>query len=184
VVGDEPARHLVAFLVADDGTSPGEVLGFLRDRLPEAMVPARLVFTGELPRLGNGKVNGAALLALAAPEAPAPAVPPSTPTQVLVAAHARDLLRVPSLGIHDDFFARGGHSLLGAQLVARLRRALGVELGLRALFDAPTVAALSEHIDRLPGARERALALALQSDGATDAANVATPGAATETIEL
>jgi amino acid adenylation domain-containing protein len=178
VVGDEPARHLVAFLVAADGTSPGEVLGFLRDRLPEAMVPARLVFTDELPRLGNGKVNGAALLALAAPAASAPAVPPSTPTQVLVAAHARDLLRVPALGIHDDFFARGGHSLLGAQLVARLRRALGVELGLRALFDAPTVAALSEHIDRLPGARERALALALQTD-ATDAT-----GAATETIEL
>jgi acyl carrier protein len=102
-------------------------------------------------------------------------VAPATPTQAVVAGHARELLAVEQLGIHDNFFELGGHSLLAAQLVARLRAALGIELGLRALFDAPTVAGLAEHIDRKPGASERALALALQTHGGDRA---------TETIEL
>ena len=168
LVGDEPAtRRLVAFVVAEDGTSHDDVMAFLRARLPDAMVPGRLVFTDALPRLGNGKVDAAALTALAAGPPPAPAaVAPAvstTPTQALVAACARDLLKVEALGIHDNFFELGGHSLLGAQLVARIRRALGVELSLRALFDNPTVAGFSEHIDSKVGAAERALALALQA---------------------
>jgi acyl-coenzyme A synthetase/AMP-(fatty) acid ligase/aryl carrier-like protein len=168
LVGDEPAtRRLVAFLVAEDGTSHDDVMAFLRAKLPDAMVPGRLVFTDALPRLGNGKVDAAALIALAAGPlpAPAPAAPAlsTTPTQALVAACARDLLKVEALGIHDNFFELGGHSLLGAQLVARIRRARGGELSLRALFDNPTVAGFSEHIDSKVGAAERALALALQA---------------------
>jgi amino acid adenylation domain-containing protein len=188
VVGDDPAtRRLVAFLVVDDGASQLDVMAFLRARLPEAMVPGRLVFTGELPRLSNGKVDAAALTALAAAPVPArAATAPMTPTQALVAEYARDLLKVETLGIHDDFFEIGGHSLLGAQLVARLRRALAMELNLRALFDNPTVAKLSEHIDSKGGASERSLALALRpraSDGATGTAETAETAETTETTE-
>jgi amino acid adenylation domain-containing protein len=174
LLGEPPAGRLVAFLVADDGARQADVLAFLRVRLPDAMIPARLVFVRELPRLGNGKVDARALAALAA--APATErVAPATPTQVLVADHARQLLAVAELGIHDNFFELGGHSLLAAQLVARLRAALGIELNLRALFDAPTVAGLAEHIDGKAGASERALALALKARN---------DDRATESIEL
>jgi amino acid adenylation domain-containing protein len=176
LLGEPPVARLVAFLVTDDGASQDDILAALRVRLPDAMIPARLVVVRELPRLATGKVDAKALAALAAAPAPAAApVAPATPTQALVAEHARELLAVEQLGIHDNFFELGGHSLLAAQLVARLRAALGIELGLRALFDAPTVAGLAEHIDRKPGASERALALALQTPGGERA---------TETIEL
>jgi acyl carrier protein len=136
----------------------------------------RVAAATESPRPAVIALLEEALAALAAAPAPAAApVAPATPTQALVAEHARELLAVEQLGIHDNFFELGGHSLLAAQLVARLRAALGIELGLRALFDAPTVAGLAEHIDRKPGASERALALALQTPGGERA---------TETIEL
>ncbi|HEX3760993.1 MAG TPA: amino acid adenylation domain-containing protein [Kofleriaceae bacterium] len=181
LLGEPPAGRLVAFLVAD-GASQADVIAFLRVRLPDAMIPARLVFVPELPRLGNGKLDGRALAALAAAPA-SQRVAPATPTQALVADHARQLLGVAELGIHDNFFELGGHSLLAAQLVARLRGALGIELHLRALFDAPTVAGLAEHIDGKAGASERALALALAArDEARDEAR--DDARATETIEL
>jgi amino acid adenylation domain-containing protein len=145
-------RRLVAWIVpaADAATAPaeGELRAFLRRRLPEAMVPAAYVVTGELPRNPSGKLDRRAL--------PAPrwgrgeheaVVPPRTPAEEILAGIWREVLRVERIGVHDSFFALGGHSLLAARLMSRVRRAFGVELPLAALFTAPTVAALAARLE-------------------------------------
>jgi amino acid adenylation domain-containing protein len=117
----------------------------LRRWLPEYMVPAALVALPELPRTPNGKVDRRAL---PAPEwtavAGTPFVPPTTPAERVVAAIWADLLRVSApIGVHDDFFTLGGHSLSATQVVARIRAALGANVRLRTLFAGPTVAQLA-----------------------------------------
>jgi acyl carrier protein len=83
---------------------------------------------------------------------PAPApdgafVAPRTPVEAVVAAIWQDVLGMERIGVHDDFFQLGGHSLLGAQVIVRLRKALEVELPPESLFDAPTVMGLAAHIE-------------------------------------
>src|SRR4029434_2919451 len=90
--------------------------------------------------------------ALPAPDQVRPAlaeayVSPRTPTEEVVEGIWVSVLRVEHVGIHDNFFDLGGHSLLAMQVIARLRDALQVEVPLRALFDAPTVAGLTQHIE-------------------------------------
>ncbi|MCY0989539.1 amino acid adenylation domain-containing protein [Nannocystis sp. ILAH1] len=183
--GDEdPARRLLAFLVVQPSALAGpavtraDVMTYLRQHLPESMLPARIHFTERLPLLPNGKVDAAALLAMDAEASDRPAaLAPETPTQTLVAEYMRDLLGVTVIGAHDNFFELGGHSLLAAQLVARLRRALSVDLHLRSLFETPTVAGLSARIDADTRARERALALVLTRQAGGSAGGI-------ETVEL
>jgi acyl carrier protein len=81
---------------------------------------------------------------------------PVTPTQQRIIEILRALLGREKIGPNDDFFLLGGHSLLGAQLIARLRETFGVELPLRTVFDAPTVVALAEEIERLAAKRREA----------------------------
>jgi acyl carrier protein len=115
------------------------------------MVPAIFVKLEALPLNPNGKIDRAAL------PAPNPANTvrddgdrgPLTPVEARVAAILAPLLELEEVSAHDNFFLLGGHSLLGTQLIARIRDAFGVELGLRALFDAPTVAKLSARIEAL-----------------------------------
>jgi acyl carrier protein len=77
-----------------------------------------------------------------------PAIPPSGPTEEALARIWGDLLGVAAVGVNESFFDLGGHSLLGAQLLARVRSELHVELPLQTLFEAPTVAALATEVDR------------------------------------
>ena len=79
---------------------------------------------------------------------------PATDTQRRIAEIVAGLLDRTDIGLEDNFFMLGGHSLLGAQLIARLRNTFGVEIGLRSLFTAPTVAALSVEIERLASKKE------------------------------
>ncbi|MBV9790644.1 MAG: amino acid adenylation domain-containing protein [Chloroflexi bacterium] len=126
--------------------------------LPDYMVPSGFVLLDELPLTPNGKVDQRALLAvdLAEIEVQHAFVAPRTPTEELVAALWRELLRgVPSgpgpreqIGTQDNFFELGGHSLLATQVTARLRQVFGVELPVRALFEAPTVAGLAKRIEQ------------------------------------
>jgi amino acid adenylation domain-containing protein len=159
--------RLAAYVVAEPGAAPadGELRAGLRAVLPEHMVPGAIVALDALPLTPTGKVDAAALPEPAA-RADEYAGPRSAVEQVLALDWAA-VLGVERVGIHDDFFALGGHSLLAAQLVARLR-VLRVEVPVRSVFEAPTVARLAEHVVRAgpkPGAVEAVAAVLLRVRG-------------------
>ena len=151
--GDGGERQLVAYVVPAPGVVPGRdaLVATLRRRLPDYMVPAVYVTLTALPVTTNGKVDRAALPAPDAAntlrDAAAP-VAPRTEVEAEVARILAALLDVEDVSVDDNFFLLGGHSLLGTQLIMRLRDAFGVELALRTLFDAPTVAELAAEIER------------------------------------
>ncbi|MGI5230244.1 amino acid adenylation domain-containing protein [Actinoallomurus sp. CA-142502] len=144
---DEDARRLVAYVggVAD-GLTPEALRGRLRANLPRHMVPAAVVILPSLPRNTAGKVDRRAL---PVPPSATGDGGPMTASQAAVAEIWTEVLGVGGIGPHDDFFALGGHSLLAMQVVSRLRRRLGREVSLRALFDARTPATLAGHLETL-----------------------------------
>ena len=94
----------------------------------------------------NGKIDRQALPALSANSLSRQTayVAPRTPVEEFIAGLWAEVLNLPAVGIHDNFFHLGGHSLLGTQLIARMRQMFRIQLPLRSLFDAPTVAGLAE----------------------------------------
>jgi amino acid adenylation domain-containing protein len=124
---------------------------YLAEALPEYMVPSAFVVLSELPLTPNGKVDRKALPAPGRTRLAVDAeyVPPGTPVEKALTEIFANLLRVDRVGIFDDFFALGGHSLMATQVVSRVRQGLGVELELRRLFAAPTVASLAACIEDL-----------------------------------
>ncbi len=156
---------LVAYLVPADGAGPNsaDLRRHLARRLPAAMVPAAFVVLDALPLNPNGKVDRRALARLEPPAGEAHAaagahVPPRTATEEILAAVWADLLGVERVGAHDDFFALGGHSLLGIQVLSRLRTLFGVELPVRALFEEPALAGFAARMDAvLAGLHESAV---------------------------
>ncbi|HET9316179.1 MAG TPA: amino acid adenylation domain-containing protein, partial [Vicinamibacteria bacterium] len=146
-------RALVAWIVPEQGSeaSPRELREFLRGVLPEYMVPSLFVTLQALPLTPNGKIDRRALPAPGADAgietiAGNAYVAPQTPVEEALAAVWCSVLGREAVGIHDNFFELGGHSLLAARLIARTRERLGVELSLRSLFHAPTVAGLAAAI--------------------------------------
>ena len=142
-------KRLVAYLVPA-GSMPGvsELQGFLRQRLPDFMVPSAFVALAELPLSPNGKVNRRAL---PAPDQARPGpedafVAPRNPVEELLANIYATVLGIERVGVHDDFFGLGGHSLLATKVISRILATLGVELPLRSIFEAPTVAALAGRV--------------------------------------
>jgi len=144
-LGAQPMA-LVAYVVAGQGDANGAALrGYLAERLPSPLVPSAFVFLERLPLTPNGKLDHQRL--------PTPEVEdrqteddhaaPRTPLEEAVAGMWCEVLGRARVGVHDDFFALGGHSLLATRIVARLRTAFGVEVPLRTLFEAPTVAGLA-----------------------------------------
>jgi amino acid adenylation domain-containing protein len=144
--------RLIAYVTLTNGIVPAatELRDFLKPSLPAYMVPKLFVKIDSLPLTDNGKIDRTAL--------PAPDetnrlvddvfVAPRTPIEQRVADILCVLFKVDEVGINDNFFLLGGHSLLGAQLLTKIRNAFGVDLPLRAVFDAPTIAALSATIER------------------------------------
>ncbi|WP_163867066.1 non-ribosomal peptide synthase/polyketide synthase, partial [Myxococcus eversor] len=148
---DGPAEaRLVAYVVPSaPGMDLAALRGFLREQLPEYMVPSAFMALDALPLTPNGKVDRKALPApdLARPELGAEYVAPRTPVEEALARVWSELLGVERVGALDDFFDLGGHSLLATQVVARVRSLFSTELPLRELFEARTVAALAARID-------------------------------------
>ncbi|MBZ4423049.1 non-ribosomal peptide synthase/polyketide synthase, partial [Myxococcus sp. RHSTA-1-4] len=143
-------KRLVAYVTARQGQSIDvEALRkHLGASLPEYMVPSAFVVLEVMPLSANGKADRKALPAPAAPTRTAREfVAPRNPTEELLAGLFSQLLNVSRVGVNDDFFALGGHSLMATQLASRLRRTFGVELPLRELFEAPTVAALALRVE-------------------------------------
>ena len=151
-------RRLVAYVA--HGTNPpmdeGELRAHLGRRLPSYMVPTAWVFLDALPLTPNGKVDRRALARLHMPEAvrQVEQAPPRTATEKLLAAIWQEVLAVPSLGIDQNFFKLGGNSLSAVRVMARARSKVGVNAGLRTLFERPTIAGLAEAIDALVLAQE------------------------------
>jgi acyl carrier protein len=131
------------------------------------MIPRAFVALERLPMLPFGKVDMSALPApeSARPPLATPFVPPGTPLEQTLARIWREILGREPIGIHDNFFELGGHSLAAAQLAGRVRQELQVDLAVRTVFEAPTVAALAAHIPADgqvpldPAALERAIHL-------------------------
>ncbi len=141
-------KRLVAYLTYSGGQAPtSELVSYLRKQLPEYMVPAAFVTMAALPLTPNGKVDRKAFPAPEGTIAAGEYVPPSNPTEELVANIWSEVLHASRVGRYDNFFELGGHSLLATQVASRLRQALGIELSLRAIFESPTIAALAARIE-------------------------------------
>ncbi|MGI9341908.1 MAG: amino acid adenylation domain-containing protein, partial [Gammaproteobacteria bacterium] len=150
---------LVAWIVADSGdTRPDELRAALRRALlaglPDFMVPSGFVLLDEMPLTPTGKIDRRQLPApqpedLSAVVVAGAYAPPHGDTELRVAEIWCEVIGLERVGRDDDFFAAGGHSLSAARLLARLRIEFQVDIGLRDLFDEPTVATLAAKIDRL-----------------------------------
>ncbi|MEU5883557.1 amino acid adenylation domain-containing protein [Spirillospora sp. NPDC047279] len=153
-------KKLVAYVVAAPGQSlePEELRAYVRQNLPESMVPSAVVVLDQLPLTPNGKVDTKALPRpelTAAGSASTAYRAPRDEREETIAAVVADLLDVPRVGVDDDFFELGGNSLIAMRVVSRVRRVLEVELPVRALFEAPTVAGLARLLGEYAGATGR-----------------------------
>ncbi|MEP7010529.1 MAG: non-ribosomal peptide synthase/polyketide synthase [Acidobacteriota bacterium] len=146
--GDAGAQ-LVAYFVSIEELDADTLRAYLAASLPDYMLPTAFVRIAAIPLTPNGKVDRTAL------PPPNPAAPepqtsaPRTPTEELLAVLWAQVLSRDRVGVFEDFFRLGGHSLLATRLVARARQTFGLDLPLRSLFEAPTIAALATRIDEL-----------------------------------
>jgi amino acid adenylation domain-containing protein/thioester reductase-like protein len=150
--GDAAGQRLVAYIVPESDVpapSTTELRGFLGGKLPDYMVPAAFVLLDALPLSPNGKVDRNALPAPATdrPDLDSEFVPPATHTERRLAAIWSEVLQVRRIGSRDSFFDLGGHSLLVTQVITRVKSEFGVELPLRRLFEATTLAEFAVAID-------------------------------------
>jgi amino acid adenylation domain-containing protein len=154
-------KRLTAYLVMRNGTTPAaaDLRAFLQNSLPDYMVPTVFVKLKALPLTPNGKVNRASLPEPNAENTLRDEVftAPHTPIEEKLATIVCSLLNLNEVSVNDNFFLLGGHSLLGTQLIVKIRDAFGVDLALRTLFDAPTISELSSEIERLILARVESL---------------------------
>ncbi|HEY9810222.1 MAG TPA: amino acid adenylation domain-containing protein [Halomicronema sp.] len=148
---DSGDKRLVVYVVlngkADSAPADSELIknlrSFLREKLPEYMIPASFVFLKSLPLTPNGKVDFKALPAPLPNTLEANFIAPQTLEQQGLASIWAEVLGVEQVGREDNFFELGGHSLLATQLIAKVRDLFQVELSLRSLFQSPTVASLA-----------------------------------------
>ncbi|HEX7242123.1 MAG TPA: amino acid adenylation domain-containing protein, partial [Longimicrobiaceae bacterium] len=150
---DEPGeRRLVAYVTGREGAeapTSEELRAHLRERLPDYMVPAAFVALERIPLTPNGKTDRRGLPAPEAGSEEAGEEEPRTPAEEILAGIFAEVLKLDRVGARQGFFELGGHSLLATRVVSRVRAAFGIELPLRAVFEAPTVAGLAERVEAL-----------------------------------
>ncbi|HEY0733698.1 MAG TPA: amino acid adenylation domain-containing protein [Herpetosiphonaceae bacterium] len=173
--------HQTSDVGANTQTQPvdaADLQAFLQAKLPAHMMPSAFVLLEKLPLTPTGKLDRGALPAPDQPrQSQATFVAPRTPAEQIVAGIWADILKVEQVGAHTAFFALGGHSLLATQVMSRVRKTFNVELPLRTLFEAPTVAGLAASIEAaqqaateqqvdpiVPVARDQALPLSFAQE--------------------
>jgi amino acid adenylation domain-containing protein len=171
---DNPGdKRLVAYIVANGILQTSEIRNFLKDKLPDYMIPSAFVQLDTLPLTPNGKIDRRSL--------PAPDksklelenffVAPRTAVEEILAGIWAKILHVERVGIHDSFFELGGHSLLATQVISRIRETFRMELPLRCLFESPTVEKLAQTIisqEAKPGITEKMAQILKQLEGMSD----------------
>ena len=152
--GEAEDHRLVAYVVRASGSIDresfeAELRRNLHKRLPAYMVPSAFVFLDRLPLTANGKVDRRALPApeRLSQERKEGFVEAGTVTEQLLTQIWSEVLKAEPIGIHDNFFDLGGHSLMAAQVVSRIRAAFQIELPLRSLFETPTIQSLAQTIE-------------------------------------
>jgi amino acid adenylation domain-containing protein len=142
-------KQLVAYVVArnQQNFDAEGARAHLSSELPDYMIPAAFVMLETMPLTPNGKVNRKALPAPDAADPTTEYVAPANDTEIQLAELWSELLGVDRVGIHDDFFALGGHSLIAMQMVSRIMTAINVELPLDSLFNAPTIEDLAKIVN-------------------------------------
>ncbi len=145
-------KRLVAYLIPDQEPAPtvSELRHFLRDKLPEYMLPSIFVTLDTFPLTLNGKIDRRAL---PEPEQKRPElehifVPPDTPIEQVLSDVWSEILQLEKIGIHDNFFELGGHSLLATQVISRINARFEIELPLRVLFETSTIAELGARVEQ------------------------------------
>src|SRR5258708_408584 len=141
-------RQLTGYVTAQNAVLSQDALkSALREKLPDFMVPGTVLVLEAMPLMANGKVDRKAL--------PSPrrdkhegGANARTPVEEILASIWGEVLKLERVSVHEDFFALGGHSLSATQVIARISRALSVDLPLRAMFESPTVAGLAELVER------------------------------------
>jgi amino acid adenylation domain-containing protein/FkbM family methyltransferase len=153
-------KRLVAYVVPRQEQAPriNELRSFLKQKLPEYMVPSVFVFLDALPLMPNGKLDRKTL--------PPPVynraqlsevyVAPRTHSEKILTRIWQEVLKIEEVGVYDNFFDLGGQSLMAVQVVSRIRDALQVDLSLRSIFEKPTIAALAKGLEASPQREDRA----------------------------
>ena len=166
--GNQPDdKRLVAYVVPDQESALtiSELRSFLKDKLPEYMVPAIFLMLDVLPLTPNGKVDRCALPSPEGirPELEKAFVASRTPTEKVLTGIWSHVLGIGQVGIYDNFFDLGGHSLLAIQVVSRVRDAFQIELPLLRLFETSTVAELAQSVDEILQTASSATIVAITS---------------------
>ncbi len=157
-------KRLVGYVVAEEDQAPtaNELKQHLKESLPEYMIPSVIIMLDEMPLTANGKVDRQALPEPMREDFGQEYVAPATATEEILANLWAEVLRVEKVGREDNFFELGGHSLLATQLISRVRETFEVEIGLRELFERPTVADLAKSIEIARGTGKEKAAPAIE----------------------
>jgi amino acid adenylation domain-containing protein len=146
-------KRLVAYIIANPGepVTSDNLRQHLKQSVPEYMIPGAFVSLDKLPLSPNGKVDRKALPApeRGSDEGTTSRIAPRNAIEEVVAGIWSEVLQCQQLGVHQDFFELGGHSLLATQVLSRVRQAFRIELPLRVLFEAPTIASLAQRVASL-----------------------------------
>jgi acyl-CoA synthetase (AMP-forming)/AMP-acid ligase II len=148
-IAGEPEPGILAYVVPQQNTNltESDLRQFLKTRIQEQWMPGTFLIVSELPMRPNGQPDYAAFPTQALKVEEKPVDAQMTPLQETLAGMWQDVIGIDDVGIHDNFFDLGGHSVLVTQIVARIRKNLNVNLSLRSVFDHPTIAELAAVIE-------------------------------------
>ena len=143
---DAGEKRLAAYVVAKGEVNERDLRNYLREKLPDYMAPAAIMFLDQMPLTSSGKIDRKSLPRPDRAGSSSEAVVPNTAAEEIICGIWADVLRVEKVGVADNFFDLGGHSLLATQVVSRIRKVLGVEVALRLMFERATVRELAEAV--------------------------------------